>query len=141
MLIHRSIVEKIGYPPKIFFTMDDDTVYGYLASKFTTPIYLKHNLLIKKIDKSNHKKILGFKTNRLGDLALYYQTRNEFLKLKYIDIIDKKRFYIRIFSALIRESFTILILDKNWKRVRLKWMGFFHGLIGNFSMKPKNLIN
>ncbi|RYZ29607.1 MAG: glycosyltransferase [Chitinophagaceae bacterium] len=35
MLIHRSLIEKIGFPDPRFFIAHDDLIYGYLASKHT----------------------------------------------------------------------------------------------------------
>lgn len=80
MLIHKSIVDKIGYPDKRFFIIYDDTVYGLLASQYTNVIIVKPALMIKKI----------IKTNDFSAFSSYYFIRNLFLQKQYIDKVYKK---------------------------------------------------
>ncbi|OAQ19843.1 glycosyltransferase family 2 protein [Thermosulfurimonas dismutans] len=74
MLIHRDIVARIGYPDKSFFISKDDTIYGFLASKFTKNIYIRDICFIKKVKK----------LNKLSGKSLYYFVRNRFILCLYL---------------------------------------------------------
>lgn len=112
MLIHRDIVNKIGYPDKRFFIIYDDTVYGLLANRFTNVIFIKDSILIKKI----------IKTNEFSEFSSYYFIRNLFLKKKFIDNLYPKyiklrnlffilklcHLYIKVLKSLKLKSFKII---------------------------------
>jgi len=76
MLIHKEIVEKIGYPDERFFIVYDDTVYGVLASQFTNILCVKDALLIKKINKDAEPPSPFF---------IYHSVRNYKLRQAYIE--------------------------------------------------------
>lgn len=100
MLIHSEIVKKIGYPDKRLFFIGDDTIYGYLASKFTNNIYIKNICLIKKIDKRHES---------LSRLATYLYSRNN-LAYVYRKIAKSKlQWFILSFYRLIRTQVRFLI--------------------------------
>ncbi len=82
MLIHRDIVKKIGYPDKKLFSISDDTIYGYLASKVTNVIYIRDVCLKKKIDNRGKE---------LSRLAIYLYCRNY---LGYVTRLIARRKYI-----------------------------------------------
>ena len=102
MLIHRDIINKIGFPDKRFFINYDDTVYGLKASQYTNVLLTKKILMNKKIKKNN-----------LSEFSAYYLLRNIFLVKKILDemfpITKKQRsFYFNIkllilIRAIIRE--------------------------------------
>jgi len=73
-LIHRRIVDKVGYPDTRFFMCGDDSIYGFLASLHTNVIYVNH---------------IGFKrlqqpTRTLDKKKLYFCYRNRFLVFDYL---------------------------------------------------------
>lgn len=74
MLIHRSIVNKIGYPMKEFFIAGDDILYGNLASKHTPVLCIK-NAIIDRYANSYDKKY--------SPMYTYYSTRNIHLLLNH----------------------------------------------------------
>lgn len=112
MLVHRDIIDKIGYPDKRFFIVYDDTVYGLLASQFTNVILVKAPLMIKKIIKANDFSVF----------SSYYLIRNLFLQKIYIDniypkyhkfrnlffILELVRVYIKTIEAIKLKSFKII---------------------------------
>jgi GT2 family glycosyltransferase len=55
MLIHRTVVENIGFPDKKLFFVGDDTIYGYKIAKFTRNIHVKDIIFIKKLDNKPSK--------------------------------------------------------------------------------------
>ncbi len=72
MLIHASIVKKIGYPLSDFFISGDDILYGKLASKYTKVICIK-DAIIDRYANSYDK--------RYSPMYTYYSTRNIHLLL------------------------------------------------------------
>lgn len=80
MLIHREIVEKIGYPDKRFFICSDDTIYGFIASLYTNVILVRDAVLDKQIAFNNIATTTFF----------YYYIRNQFLVKEYL---KKYKFY------------------------------------------------
>lgn len=48
-LIHRRIVEQIGFPDKRFFVQGDDEIYGYQASRWTNVIYVNKVCLKRQL--------------------------------------------------------------------------------------------
>jgi len=70
MLIHRSIVEKIGFPNQDYFIAGDDTEYGVLANLYT-------NVAYTKTAKMYRKRLVSL--NKIRPLQAYYEFRNLFL--------------------------------------------------------------
>jgi GT2 family glycosyltransferase len=71
MLIHRAIVEQIGFPDPRFFVAGDDVVYGYLASRVTEVVYANVPALIKLLPRKS-----------ISSFSLYYHLRNHLLQLR-----------------------------------------------------------
>ena len=74
MLVHRSIIEKIGFPDKRFFICYDDLIFGWLASFYTNIIYLNKTLITRTIPEAQKKNPKA--------ISNYYVIRNMFLKKK-----------------------------------------------------------
>lgn len=88
MLIHRDIVEKIGFPDKRFFIGSDDSAYGFLAHFHTPVLYLRDPFIIKKVSsQKSHSPIT--------DRSIYYGMRNAFLLHKYLNKKVTRYRYIR----------------------------------------------
>ncbi|ADQ44962.1 glycosyl transferase family 2 [Caldicellulosiruptor kronotskyensis 2002] len=103
MLISRGMVERIGLPDERFFIVDDDTIYGFLASLYTNVLYVRDAVIIKKIKKLNYE---------LEPVFVYYYLRNYKLKLQYMDeyfskytFVRKVFFYFSIFKFVIQTFF------------------------------------
>jgi len=94
MLINRSIVKKIGYPDKRFFTCYDDTIYGFLASLYTNTIYIRKASFLKKINP---------KSQSPSDIKLYYSVRNYLLEAEYLIKMgfQTRGFYLLCFCYLV----------------------------------------
>lgn len=76
MLVHRSIVEKVGYPDKRFFICYDDLIFGWLASFYTNIIYLNKVLITRTIPEAQKKNPKA--------ISNYYVIRNMFLIYEYL---------------------------------------------------------
>jgi GT2 family glycosyltransferase len=93
MLIHRSLISKIGYPKREFFLAGDDAYYGYMASEQTNVIYTNKAEFLKKIKKT--KKSSSY---------IYYVNRNfTFFLLK----ISKRKIVTFIYRFIIAIYFTM----------------------------------
>ena len=135
MLIHRSIISKIGFPDKRFFMIGDDTIYGLLASFYTKNIYIKKVIFIKKIIKKKNKKIfLGRESCRISDFSIYYSIRNEFLKIEYYKKINhfSNIGYFYLLYKLLKKTLGIIIYDKSIKRIIILYRGFLNGLFKKY---------
>lgn len=102
MLVHKDIVDKIGYPIKDFFVCYDDRSYGYLASKFTKVVFTKKAALKKKIDSRNSA----------SQNYQYYSLRNYFLLFKLLPTKNIRESLVRktfIGSLYIKKSLKALL--------------------------------
>jgi rhamnopyranosyl-N-acetylglucosaminyl-diphospho-decaprenol beta-1,3/1,4-galactofuranosyltransferase len=77
MLIHRSLIEKIGFPDPRFFIAHDDLIYGYLASKFTNVAVIAEAVIrrqpVTKSEESTYR------------YDYYYMYRNLWLLEEYAE--------------------------------------------------------
>ncbi|WP_075967491.1 glycosyltransferase family 2 protein [Parabacteroides massiliensis] len=74
MLIHRSIIDKIGFPDKRFFITSDDRIYGYLASLHTDVTLVR--------DAKLKRQALSYETKN-NPMYTYYVIRNFHLRNEY----------------------------------------------------------
>ena len=82
-LFKRSVVEKIGIPDPRFFIYWDDTVYGYLASKVTTPVVVADFILRRTRDISNWDIAGVRQLNSTSDMNRYHIMRNRGYMARY----------------------------------------------------------
>ncbi len=95
MLIHRDIVEKIGYPDKRFFIGMDDSTYGFLAHLHTPVLYLRDPFIRKKVDSC---KAVG----PISDRSIYYGMRNAFLLQSYLNESVPRYRFVRSCFLVVR---------------------------------------
>jgi len=93
MLVHREIVDKIGFPDKRFFIGSDDSVYGFLAHQHTRVLYTRDPVLIKKAGKS---------VGPISDRSIYYGMRNSFLREQYLNTHIRRYHFLRLLFLLIK---------------------------------------
>lgn len=129
MLIHRSIVEKIGYPKKEFFTIGDDTYYGYLSSRFTNNVYINKKCFIKKLITNNSKKYLK-------PLIVYLYSRNI---MGYVarKIATNKKVYIWMTFGLFLNFFLRYIISFKPLLMYHLLKGYIHGLLEKWGGEKK----
>ena len=107
MCIHRSVVEKIGYPDPRFFIAGDDTVYGF-AAHFHTPVLLIRKARLVRASLSGEKKV--------SPMYLYYTSRNFYLGEEY---------YKRFFN---KKSYSPQIVLNHWLNLLLTTIHFYRSL-------------
>lgn len=136
MLIHHSIVEKIGIPDKRYFIHTDDLAYGYLASLRTKVIYVKDSIFIKKIKKDDKTFFLGRKFTYLSGFNQYFNLRNHFLLRKtLLEIGTTNRFisYVYALAKFFKLFLYALIVHRKLKDAKMIWWGLLDGLTQDFS--------
>lgn len=95
VLIHRSVVDKIGYPDERFFIGGDDLIYGFLASFHTNVLYLRE---------------VGFRRaleipKRIGRMNYYLMIRNRFLLKEHLEArgapVDRLAFWFQLLRLVV----------------------------------------
>src|SRR5215831_17357548 len=115
MLIHREIVAKIGLPDRRFFINGDDTLYGFLASQYTSVMCINRIILKRKIIKVYPKTFWGGSLD-VSPANSYFYYRNRFLTKKllketgYYKVEKFNRDYIYRISKDIMKSLLALKL-------------------------------
>ena len=95
MLVHRDIVDAVGFPDKRFFLGSDDSTFGFLAH-FHTPV------LYTRDPRINKKKIYIKEKNPITDRSIYYGMRNRFLVLSYMNAKIPQYKVVRSFFIFVR---------------------------------------
>jgi rhamnopyranosyl-N-acetylglucosaminyl-diphospho-decaprenol beta-1,3/1,4-galactofuranosyltransferase len=91
MLIHANIVRKIGLPDPRFFIINDDTLYGFIASLYTNVIVVK---------KARITRLLPLNTQVTGKRAYFY-VRNQFL---IRERLKKERLFKGMFDIFLLQT-------------------------------------
>lgn len=141
MLIHKSIIEKVGYPDEAFFISGDDTEYGLRIAKHTHIVCIKSAIMLRKVKPKNldvNRSVAkrSSSTRRVVDIndywKEYYYLRNLFLIKKHHDlgIIQLYWIFIESFKRLTG----IFIHNDSYKLVRIKLikLALVDGLSGKF---------
>ncbi len=93
MLVHREIVEKIGFPDRRFFIGSDDSIYGFLAHQHTRVLYTRDPIIIKKA---------GHPTGPISDRSIYYGMRNSFLREQYLNNHIRRYHFLRSVFMIVK---------------------------------------
>lgn len=121
MLIHRSIVERTGFPDPRFFIMHDDLLFGLMASRFT-------NLCV--VADARMQKLPVQRSAESRYRSLYFQFRNLWMLEEYLDrewpgySAYRKR---RIKLQFLYECYTIMRSSEyksRYRAFRFLWRAF-----------------
>ncbi|MDR2799462.1 MAG: glycosyl transferase, partial [Bifidobacteriaceae bacterium] len=116
-IFNRKIVDKIGFPDPRFFIYWDDTIYGYLATKYTQPIYIEGLILQRTREVKNLN--LGIRHLRsTSDMVRYNMMKNRGFMANYYKIFgDYNPILFSLGTALTfaKEAIRILTVDKTPK--------------------------
>jgi GT2 family glycosyltransferase len=97
-LINKRLINKVGLPEKRYFIIDDDTVFGYRASKFTSIYYVENALMRRQLEDIPSKNF-SWKT--------YYRIRNRLWLARSVHQIENINPYC---SILIRFILSVYLL-------------------------------
>lgn len=114
--ISRNVVENIGFPDYRFFIYWDDTMYGYLASKFSTPIIIP-DMVIRRTREIPNWDIAGVRQlNSTSDMNRYYIMRNRGFMARYFMLFGDYRplmFAAGTFATFAKEVIRLIAVDHN----------------------------
>ena len=82
-LFRRNVVQQIGIPDARFFIYWDDTIYGYLASKVTTPVIVNEYIMRRTRTIDNWNIAGKRKLNSTSDMNRYHIMRNRGYMARY----------------------------------------------------------
>lgn len=126
MFISRETIQKIGYPDPRFFITWDDAIYGWLASKVTSVLYINEFVLIRKrVLKSVN---LGFRDlSSASDLYRYYTIKNRLIVKEYLiskDVYSPIGFNIGSLLIFVKELIRIALVDRSLVSLTLLFRGY-----------------
>ncbi len=130
MLIHREIIDKIGFPDSRFFIVGDDTIYGFMASLYTNVIFVKEAIINKLIPLNL----------RSSPTFMYYAIRNHFLTKEYLiklGVFNPRTFYLHFFFYILFSSIKQTVRNRSIKTIFFVFRGLIHGLMGKFYQMPQ----
>jgi len=117
LMLHRSIIDDIGYPDERFFLYVDDSEYTYRITQNGGTIWLIPACKVVDIDKSQgiiyQSKLFHSKLLDLWSFRSYYHIRNRmffysrwFIKDKFIFRLNKMLYlgYLKLISLLSGKS-------------------------------------
>ena len=119
MLIHRDVVDSIGYPLGDLFIAGDDTLYGLLASLHTKVILVKKPVLIKKKVRQIKDKLFFGTVTFHSDFYLYHVIRNSFV-VKNVLVACFNRNQLDLVSKILIYSVKCLLRSVLVKEMSLK---------------------
>ncbi len=82
MFIHRSLVKRIGLPDPRFFIYWDDTIYGYLASRYE-PCVIVDEFVLQRTRSIKQWDMGTRHLNASSDMYRYYIMRNRGIMSHY----------------------------------------------------------
>lgn len=129
-LFHRSLIEEIGFPDARFFIYWDDTVYGYLASKYTQPILINEFLLARTRPLDNIKIGNVRRLNSTSDTTRYYIMRNRGHMAHYFQLYGDYNSIIFALGTLLtiaKEIIRLIMADHFWKGLKILLRGMSDG--------------
>lgn len=129
MLVHRSIIDAIGYPDKRFFIGMDDSIFGFMAHFHTPVLYLRDPFVTKRIDDPQVN-------TPISDRTLYYGMRNSFLLQEAFNrLVPKYRWTRAFFLGLKFFDYSLNILQSRKQKIsgfKALLKGLKDGLTGQF---------
>ena len=130
-MIHRSQVERIGFPDASYFIAADDVEYSIRARRAGSEVLIAGESKIEHPESDRYQANLGlFKVTclRLAPWKRYYDTRNRLL-------IARQYYGMRLFTEAIPGSFVRLVAALLYEPRKLAQLwaftaGLVDGLLG-----------
>ena len=127
MLVHREVVDKIGFPLVDLFITWDDTYFGYCASQVTKVLYVNVNVLKRKRTMERFNAGIFGEKMFLNPMTNYYHHRNRYLLSQKIKFVAHK-FWFRSAFIYIKSILKCLILQRSWVDALAVHKGTIEGL-------------
>jgi GT2 family glycosyltransferase len=131
-LIHRRIVERIGYPDKRFFVQGDDQIYGYQAARHTNVIYVNRVCFRRMLPASPE----------MTERKLYIVFRNRFLTYEHFasSVLPMSRAAFWLQNLLLLTWYVRTAKPRRplnyWRSLRGMLSGLWDGTRGRYGAPP-----
>jgi GT2 family glycosyltransferase len=131
MMLHRTVIEKIGFPEKRFFIAGDDIEYGLRIRQHTKIVAVRNALFYRKI-KPELDISFTRESMRVGYWREYYYLRNLFLLNKLQNKGIRQVFWILV--LFLRKTLGVFLYNDKYKMKKISYFAkaFFDGIQGNF---------
>jgi GT2 family glycosyltransferase len=119
MLIHRDVINEIGFPDPRFFMIWDDITYGWLAAQAAPSAYVNVYAL-KRVRRRRHIKVMVRQINDSKPLVKYYMMRNRGYFARYLRAHGKLHrfsFWLGTRWTYIKELIRLMIVEHSWSGV------------------------
>lgn len=131
-LIRRIVIERAGLPDERYFMVNDDTIYGYIASLYTSVIYVDYIGILKKAAVQNAPR---------SRLSYYLAVRNRFLNYEHMVKngvpLRRDMFLLRAFLFGLATLLEAVRSKANrGQNTRAAVDGLLHGVRGCFGPPP-----
>ena len=118
-LFNRRVVKEIGLPDPRFFIYWDDTIYGYRASKVTTPIVVP-DVVLRRTREIGNWDIAGLRQlNSTSDMNRYHIMRNRGYMARYFMVYGDYRpflFGLGTIATAAKELIRLVMVDREHVR-------------------------
>jgi rhamnopyranosyl-N-acetylglucosaminyl-diphospho-decaprenol beta-1,3/1,4-galactofuranosyltransferase len=108
LLLHRDVVEKVGYPIAELFIRWDDLIYGFFVSQQFNIILVKNALIRRQLKFENY----------LNEFSIFYELRNRIITRKIMHSRVQFQMPIKIIAIIIEFLIIAGQLCKNPKFYR-----------------------
>jgi GT2 family glycosyltransferase len=131
-LIHRRIVELIGFPDKRFFIQGDDQIYGYQAALYTNVIYINKVCFQRKLPVSPE----------MTEKKFYILFRNRFLTYEHFasSVLPMSRIAFWFQNLLLVTWYVRTTNPRHplnyWRNLRGMLSGMWDGTRGRYGAPP-----
>jgi len=141
-LISSKVVDQVGYPRGDFFIWADDVEYALRVRKAGLRAFVvqKASIYHDYGGKPRLVKRFGRTSIRSPEPAWkhYYGVRNSFFVLKNVKFKERILGYVFIMYFLLRYSLGDILYERDWKiKLKYRWLGFVHGVLGITGQKVK----
>lgn len=104
LVMHKTMIDKIGFPDERFFLYVDDSEYTYRITENGGTIWLIPDCRIKDIDQSQgisyRKKIFASSLLEQWNFRIYYHVRNRLFFYKRVTVKNQFLFHLNKFIYL-----------------------------------------
>ena len=106
LLLHRDVVEKVGYPIAELFIRWDDLMYGFFVSQHFNIILVKNALIRRQIKFENY----------LTEFSIFYELSNRIITRKIMHSKIQFQIPIKVIAIIIE---CLIIAGQLWKNPQL----------------------
>lgn len=135
MFVSRQVVDQIGYPDPRLFMVEDDTLYGYLASRVTTVLLVRDACLRKMLSSYTGWKDDSY-VMRVSPLFCFLTARNRVAIARQIRSDVSWPLFAREYLGVMAWAYR----EGGWSLLKVALRGAWHGLLGRWGGETEYLV-